>query len=178
MGTRHLQCPVCYKNKVVWENVCFVCSYWAANLPYERRQSHQQLPAAHHRCVVSQSGYHSQTPRDQLRTPSCVESTPQWPPVDLLSATEHPAQYAARGGWFARLQKLETIMEETTQLSCTVKAASAFLKFGRLLTRSFGSERRREISSFYLNKKEYVRKKVTPKSFSLLGNTGYSYTNP
>jgi len=78
------------------------------NLPCEQRQSHQQLPAGHHQCVVSQSGHHCQCPRDQLRTPSCAENThSDYHNWDLCSV---------------RIQKLSTVLlfreRETVELSC------------------------------------------------------------
>lgn len=48
---------------------------------------------------------------------------------------------------------------EMAQLSCTAKAGSTFLKFLRLLTRSFRSERSSEITSFHLKEKGQVRPK-------------------
>lgn len=132
--------------------VIFLCFCWDGNSPCERHQSHQQPPAGHHRCVVSQSGYRSQNPRGQLQSPSCRESTPQWPP----SATQHPFQYTARGGWLTRHQNLSSLLSiswRRCHSSPAVRAGCVLLKCGKVLTRSSRIETRSE-ESFHVKEKE------------------------
>lgn len=165
---------------------CFLCSFWDANLPCEQRQSHQQPPAGHHQCVVSQSGYHCQTPRDQLQNPSCVESTSQWLLKELLSATTAVCEpcAACEGGWFTRLQKL--LLQKTLlptrwggQHSIPAlhwKAGSVLLKIWVTSNKVFQELKKEQTKQFPFERERVSTKKVTPKSFSLLENTVYNYT--